>query len=380
MSHRKIFVRLFIFLIAGGVFVAQDFGQTFSGQSLSEQSSRSSNTRLDTQVDTYIKLQMRKYKIPGLSVAVVRKGRVVKLKGYGFANVEFDVPSDTNTVYQLFSVSKIFAGVAVMKLVEEGTLSLDTPVTDIVSSLPREWRAIHIRHLLTHTSGLPEMSANPRFACLPEDKKKRVTPEEEIAFLSELPLKFQPGAKWSYHLSGYHLLGFIVQRLTKKSYAAFLEERMFAPLGMASTRFGGTEAGVIKRRSSTSYSRETGQLTGWIYPFSARDYPAAGLNASAADLAKFLIALAADKILKKEHREEMWTPVELNNGTQKPYGLGWTVDEHKGRKVVGHEGGGAIWVAHFPNEQLSVVVLCNLNGARADEIQYGIADFYLGVR
>jgi CubicO group peptidase (beta-lactamase class C family) len=379
MRHKKIFVRLFIFLLAGGACGVQASGQASSVQSLSEQIPRSSNTRLETQVDTYIRQQIRKYKIPGLSVAVVRKGQVLKIKGYGVANVEFDVPSDANTVYQLFSVSKIFAGAAVMKLVEEGRLTLDTPVTDIVSSLPREWRAIHIRHLLTHTSGLPEMSANPRFACLPEDKKKRVTAEEEIAFLLELPLKFQPGARWSYHLSGYHLLGFIVQKVTKRSYATFLEERMFAPLRMTSTRFGGTEAGVIKRRASTSYSREAGQLNGWIYPFTTRDYPAAGLNSSVADLARFLIALDANKILRKEHREEMWTPVELNNGTQKPYGLGWTVDEHKGRKVVGHEGGGAIWVAHFPDEQLSVVVLCNLNGARADEIQYGIADFYLGL-
>ncbi|MFN2512656.1 MAG: serine hydrolase domain-containing protein [Pyrinomonadaceae bacterium] len=377
MGSNKILVRLFIFFAGAAVFVVPAMNRPVFGQSLSEQSLRSS-TRLDTQVDTYIKQQIRKYKIPGLSVAVVRKGRVVKLKGYGVANVEFDVPSDTNTVYQLFSVSKIFAGVAVMKLVEEGKLSLDTPVADIVPNLPREWRAINIRHLLTHTSGLPEMSANPRFACLPEDKKKRVTPEEEITFLAELPLKFQPGSKWSYHLSGYHLLGFIVQKLTKKSYAAFLDERVFAPLGMDSTRFGGTEAGVIKRRSSTSYNRETGQLAGWVYPFNTRDYPAAGLNASVADLAKFLIALDTDKVLSRENRKEMWTPVELSNGTEKPYGLGWTVDEHKERKVVGHEGGGAIWVAHFPNEQLSVVVLCNLNGARADEIQYGIADFYLG--
>ncbi|MCM3900478.1 MAG: beta-lactamase family protein [Pyrinomonadaceae bacterium] len=379
VNHKKLFVRLFIFLLAGHGFIAQASGQSLSGQSLSEQSSRSSNTRLDTQVDSYIKQQVQKYKIPGLSVVVVKKGRVVKLRGYGVASVEFDVPAVANTVYQLFSVSKIFAGVAVMKLVEDGKLSLDTPVTDIVPNLPREWRAIEIQDLLTHTSGLPELSSNPRFACLPEDKKRRVTADEEIAFLSELPLKFQPGSKWSYHLSGYQLLGFIVQRLTKKSYAAFLDDQVFKPLGMSATKFGGTEAEVIKRRSPTSYSRETGQLAGWVYPFSARDYPAAGLNSSAADLAKFFIALDSDKVLTRENLEEMWAPVELNNGTEKPYGLGWTVDEHKGRKVVGHEGGGAIWVAHFPDEQLSVVVLCNLNGARADEIQYGIADFYLGL-
>ena len=379
MNHKKIFVGLFIISVAAGVFEAQAFGQVLSKQSLSEQSAASSNSPLDMKVDAYVKQQIRKYKIPGLSVAVIKKGRVLKLKGYGLASVEFDVPADANTVYQLFSVSKIFAGVAVMKLVEEGKLSLDTPITDIVPTLPREWKAIEISDLLTHTSGLPELSSNPRFACLPEDKKKRVTAEEEIPFLAELPLKFQPGSKWSYHQSGYQLLGLIVQRVTKKSYAAYLDDEVFKPLGMTATKFGGTEAEVIKRRAPTSYSRETGQLTGWIYPFSTRDYPAAGLNSSAADIAKFFMALDADKVLKEENCQEMWAPVELNNGTQKPYGLGWTVDEHKGKTVVGHEGGGAIWVAHFPDEQLTVVVLCNLNGARADEIQYGIADFYLGL-
>lgn len=373
----KIFVRKCILLIVGCVCADQSSGLGVYGKTVAQQSRRRSSARPDAQVDSYINQQMRKYKIPGLSVAVVKKGRVVKLKGYGIANVEFDVPANSNTVYQLFSVSKIFAGVAILKLVDEGKLSLDTPVTDLLPNAPRKWNSISLRHLLTHTSGLPDMSANPRFACLSEDKKKRVTPDEEIAFLADLPLKFQPGSSWSYHLSGYHLLGFIVQRLTKKSYAAFLEEKIFSPLRMASTKFGGTEAQVIKRRSSTSYNVQSGQLTGWIYPFTSRDYPAAALNSSAEDLARFMIALDSGKVVRKESLEELWAPVELNSGTHKPYGLGWTVDEYKDRTVVGHEGGGAIWLAHFPKEQLSVVILCNLNGARADEIQYGVADFYL---
>ena len=110
VNHKKIFVRLFIFLFAGHGFVAQASGLAFSGQSLSEQSSRSSTTQLDAQVDSYIKQQVRKYKIPGLSIAVVRKGRVVKLKGYGVANVEFDVSADTNTVYQLFRCPRYLLG------------------------------------------------------------------------------------------------------------------------------------------------------------------------------------------------------------------------------------------------------------------------------
>jgi CubicO group peptidase (beta-lactamase class C family) len=221
------------------------------------------------------------------------------------------------------------------------------------------------------------MSANPRFVCFPEEQKRNVTVDEELRLIGEVPLKFQPGDKFSYHQSGYRLLGKIVERLTKQSYVEFLKDNLFVPLGMTATQFGGTEATVIKRRSPTSYSRESGELRGWLYPFTPRDYPAAGLNSSAADLAKFMAALDTGKVLKPESLRTMWSAVQLNDGTKKPYGLGWTVDQHKGLQVVGHEGGGAIWVAHFPTEHLSIIVLCNLNGARADEIQYGLADLYL---
>jgi len=335
---------------------------------------------VSSRVDAYVKQAITKHQIPGLTVAVIKNGKILKLKGYGVASVEFDVPADERTIFQLFSVSKIFAGVAAMKLVEEGKLSLETPVTDIIANLPPAWKAIHIRHLLTHTSGLTEMSANPRYASLSEDKKKRISVQEEIALVADTPLKFQPGEKFSYHQSGYRLLGMIIEQVTGRSYADYLKANLFLPLAMNSTQFGGTEAAVIKHRSSTSYNRETGELRGWIYPFSVRDYPAAGLNSSASDLAKFLIALDSGRILQPKSLATMWSPLRLNDNTEKDYGLGWTVENHNGRKVVGHEGGGAIWVAHFPSEHLSVVVLCNLNGARADEIQFGIADLYLGQR
>src|SRR6266513_1178827 len=105
-------------------------------------------------LDEYIKREMTKHQIPGLALAVVKNGKVIKLKGYGLSSLEFDLPANENTVFQLYSVSKIFAGVAIMKLVEEGKLSLDTPVTKIIANLPPSWKGIRIRHLLTHTSGL----------------------------------------------------------------------------------------------------------------------------------------------------------------------------------------------------------------------------------
>lgn len=327
-------------------------------------------------VDAYVEGRMAERQIPGLAVAVVRDGRVVKLKGYGAASVEFDVAADENTVFQMFSVSKVFAGVAAMKLVEDGRLSLDAPVSQFFADAPQAWASLRVRHLLTHTSGLQPWSANPRFAGLPDERRSELTKADAVALVAELPLKSAPGERWAYHLSGYVMLGLIVERLSGRSYAEFLSERVFAPLGMSSTRFGGTSV-FVKRRSPTSYNRQTGELRPWVSPFGEKDYPAAGLNSSAADLARFFVALDTGRVLKPQSLGALWSPARLNDGTEKPYGLGWTVGEHKGRKVVGHEGGGAAWIAHFPAERLSVVVLCNLNGARADEIQYGIADLYL---
>jgi CubicO group peptidase (beta-lactamase class C family) len=320
---------------------------------------------------------MAKHRIPGLAVAVVKHGRVLHLQGYGLASVEFGIPVDKRSVFQLYSVTKIFTGVAIMKLAEQGKLSPETPVTEIIEWLPPAWKALRVRHLLTHTSGLPGWRENPRALALPEEKQKTLTAAEQIRFVAELPLKFPPGERFAYHQSGYTLLGMIVEKLAGKSFWAFLAEQVFAPLGMTSTRPGDTQA-VIPRRPATAYNRQSGELQNWVYLFGPDASPAAGLNATAADLARFLVAMDQGKLLRRESLEALWTPVRLNDGTVKEYGLGWTVDEHQGRKVVGHEGGGAAWIAHFPRERLSVAVLCNLNGARADEIQYGIAELYLG--
>jgi CubicO group peptidase (beta-lactamase class C family) len=327
-------------------------------------------------VDAYVEQAMSAHQIPGMSIAVVKNGRIVKRAGYGLASVEFSIPADENSVYQLYSVSKVFAGTAIMKLVEEGKLSLDTPVTDIFDSLPASLKTVRVRHLLTHTSGLPETSENQRFTDLPEEQRAKLSAAESIQLVSELPLKFQPGEKFSYHRSGYVLAEMIIEKLSQKPYASYLQDSIFSHTRMASSRFGDSEA-VIPRRPSTAYNRGTGELRNWIYRFGTKDYAAAGLNSSVIDIARFFIALDAGEVLKQESLDAMWAPMRLTNGSESNYGLGWTVDKHKGHRVVGHEGGGSAWIAHFPDDHLTVVVLCNLNGARADEIQYGIADFYL---
>jgi CubicO group peptidase (beta-lactamase class C family) len=132
---------------------------------------------LSEKLDAYVREEMTKYQMPGLALAVAKNGKMLKLKRYGSASIEFDSPANENTVFQLYSVSKIFAGVAIMELVEDGRLSLDTPVTELIDNPPSKWKGINIRHLLTHTSGLPEWSGNPRFTSLPDEKRRNLTAE-----------------------------------------------------------------------------------------------------------------------------------------------------------------------------------------------------------
>jgi len=173
------------------------------------------------------------------------------------------------------------------------------------------------------------------------------------------------------------LFGLIVERLTGQSYAEFLAARCFVPLGMQSTIFGDS-AVIVPRRPSAAYIREGGVLKHTSFRFSASHFPAAGLNASIVDLARFLAGIDAGRVLQPGSLRSMWEPTRLNDGTTLPYGLGWTISTHRDRTVVGHEGGGAAWIAYFPAERLAIAAVCNLNGARADELPYGVADLYLG--
>lgn len=332
---------------------------------------------LSRQVDAYLQQEMAKFRIPGLAVAVVKDGRILKAKGYGVSNIELNIPVTEKSVFPLYSSTKIFTGVSIMKLVEEGKLSLETPITEVIDNLPPAWKAITIRHLLTFTAGLPKLRDSARFMSLPDEKKASLSREEAIPYLAEAPIVSKPGEKWVYENTGHNLLGVIISKLTGKSYEEFLKERVFNPLGMSSTRMGDSQR-VIKGRFPTDYIFENGTLQTHTYYFGVDGgNPGSGLNSSVKDLAEFFAALEAGSVLKPTSLEEIWLPVKLNDGKEVPYGLSWTVNNHNGLKVVGHEGGGAAWSAYFPAEHLAVIILCNLNNSQAEEIQYGVANFYL---
>jgi CubicO group peptidase (beta-lactamase class C family) len=348
----------------------------FFGLEAKADAHQDSSTAADRQVDAYLEQQMAKYRIPGLSLMVLKDGKILKSQAYGRVSVELDIPASENTVYHLASVTKLFTGIAVMLLVEDGKLSLDASVTDLIDTLPPAWNAIQVRHLLTHTSGMRNPGENPAWAEKTPDREYNAKADEVIRTVAAMPLAFKPGDEFAYNQAGYVLLGMIIEKLSGKPYADFLAQRVFKPLRMEATAFGDTSV-VIPGRLPTTYNRDTGKLRNWVYQYPPWVYPAAGLNSSTGDLGRMLLALESGKLLKPGSIALLWTPVTLNSGKSAGYALGWDVNEHRKRKVVGHEGGGHAWVAHFPKERLSIIALCNLNGARADSMQYGIADFYL---
>jgi D-alanyl-D-alanine carboxypeptidase len=307
--------------------------------------------------DAYVNAEMDRLRIPGLSLAVVREGRVALAKGYGLAHVERSVPATQDTVYRLASITKSFAATAAMMLVEQAKLHLDEPVTAPLPELPADWDAINVRHLLTHTSGLEDWENVPPHLPVREPLQAE-TPDGIIRFLSQFPLRFPPGERWEYSNSGYLLLGRIIERVSGKRLDRFMDDAIFRPLGMTWTAYGFHELNLL----STGYVQETGALKR-LHPTEAWGHT--GLVSTVLDLARWDAALDSDQLLAPELRRQMWTPAKLNDGTEIAYGLGWDIRDAQGRKTVGH-GGGRVGVstriARDLDDKLTVILLIPVAG------------------
>ena len=200
-------------------------------------------------VDAIVQQLMQRRHIPGVSVAIVKDGKVVLAKGYGLANVELGVPATADTVYQLASVTKTFTATAIMMLVAEGKLALDDRITDRLPDLPAAWQDVTVRHLLSHTSGIKSYTSVRDFY---KSTRKDYARREILDLVAKEPLEFAPGEKWNYCNTGYFLLGMLIEKVTGKQYGEFMDERIFKPLGMTRTRVNDLRAIIPDRRKATS--------------------------------------------------------------------------------------------------------------------------------
>lgn len=322
-------------------------------------------------VDDYIKAQMQTQKIPGLSMAVVRGGEIIKAKGYGLASVELNVAAMPETVYQSGSVGKQFTATAVMMLVEEGKIALDDKINKYFTDAPESWSQITVRNLLTHTAGATDYPKDFDF-------RRDYTEAELLKKAQAVPLAFAPGEKWSYSNIGYVTLGILIGKVSGKFYGDFLQERIFKPLGMDTARII-SEADIVMNRAA-GYRMPKGELKNheWVSP-SMNTTADGSLYLTVLDMAKWDAALYTGKLLKRSSFDQMWTPVKLNNGNTRPYGFGWALGEIRGHKIIEHGGawqGFTSYIARYVDDKLTVIVLTNRAGANPGRIAHDVAGLY----
>jgi len=334
------------------------------------------------QVDAFVGAQLRDQHIPGLALGVMRGGTIIKATGYGLANVELDAPATAETIFQTGSVGKQFTATAVMMLVESGKVKLDDTITKYFSEAPAAWSRITVRHLLTHTSGIPDYGGE-------EDTmgkgvlnfREDYTEDDLVQRFAKMPLDFEPGSKWSYSNTGYVILGVLIHRVTGQFYGDLLQERVFTPLGMTATRII-NEADIIPHRSS-GYRLVKGQLKNqqWVSP-SLNTTADGALYTNVLDLARWDAALYTEKLLTRASLTEMWTPVRLTDGTTAPYGFGWRVTAVNGHRLIAHSGawqGFTMNISRYVDDKLTVVVFTNLDedNSHPDRIARGVAALYV---
>ncbi|WP_312175570.1 serine hydrolase [Chryseobacterium sp.] len=337
-------------------------------------------------IDLFIKQKMVQSNIPGLQLAIVRNGKIDKLKNYGLASLEHQVATRSGTTFSINSMTKAFVGVAIMQLQEQGKLNVKDPISIYIDDIPNEWKSIRIDQLLSNTSGLPNNI----------DEKEQVLGDGDEnrnwEMVRKLPMEFSPGDKFSYNQTGYYILGRIITKLSGRHFTKFIEENQFRPCGMVSTRFG--DSNDVIPHNSNAYSTIYNDGGKWIndgklhnayatFPLFFRT--ATGIISTSEDLAKWLIALQSKKLLKNQSSlDQMFATARLNNGNiggfnklTNGYALGWPTVVREEHPALAPVGGMRSALFVYPQDNLSVIVLTNLQGSNPEWFIDEIAGFYL---
>jgi CubicO group peptidase (beta-lactamase class C family) len=337
-------------------------------------------------IDMFVHEIMQQRQIPGLQLAVIRDGKIIKNVSYGSANLEHAIKTTDKTVFSINSVTKAFVGVAIMQLVEEGKLQVTDPLSLHLDSLPTDWQKITLAQVLSHTSGLPDM--------LDADEQVMGHGVEQVALdqVKKMPMEFKTGDRFGYNQTGYVLLGKIISKLSGMHFTQFIEERQFKEAGMKLTRFGDSfdvipnYAGAYRmtRQVGDSFVRNSSPGIGYMqFPVFFRT--AAGILSTSTDMAIWIIALNNGKLLKQQNSlTTLWTPAKLNNGKiggfnqlTNGYALGWPTVTREEHPAVAPVGGGRSAFFIYPKDNLAIVVLSNLMGSNPERIIDEIAGFYI---
>ena len=322
--------------------------------------------------DIIVKRMMEKQKIVGLSLAVIKNGQPVANKGYGLANVELNVPVTSETVIRLGSVSKQFFTTAIMKLMEEGKLSIGDSVHKFFPDAPETWRPITIKNLMSHTSGLQrEAPAYDNFKIQPDI--------DIIKSAYGLPLVFKTGEKYQYCNLAYFMLAEIIKQVSGMPWQDYIHNKLFIPAGMTHSYL--TDFYDIIPNRANGYMHKHDTLVNATAMFAIR--PSGGFLATSSDMIKWEKVMMEEKIiLRKDNWEKLWQPFIKTSDRadlKEYYGFGWVIDEYKGHKLIVHGGaniGFRSVFARFVNDGLSIIILTNTDEANPRAIANALADYY----
>lgn len=334
---------------------------------------------INRKVDTFVIKEMKEKHVPGMSVAVMKGGKIIYLKAFGYSNLEHKVPVKVNTVFSIMSISKSFTAIAVMMLVERGKISLDDAIHQHLAGLPDAWNGATIRQLLNHTSGIPSFASQDKIYCPLGKQFKEYVRGDAWKEVGCLPLLFPSGEQSSYGDTGFYLLGMLIEKIASVKYEDFVQENIFLPLKMTNSRLI-SYTDIIPNRA------EGYNLTNGKYFLASRfeldEFSNAGIVSTAIDMSQMHFAFTSEKLLKKSTWNLMWAKTVLKNDSTTNFGFGFGSTPFQGKKRIGNYGGGGLGFAaglnYYPEEDLTVVVLSNANqlGGNIGTLSNTIVSFY----
>jgi CubicO group peptidase (beta-lactamase class C family) len=322
---------------------------------------------LTQRLDAIAGAAVRENRAVGIVAAVVKGGDRLLLDAYGKADVTTDAAMTPDTVVPIGSVTKQFTAAAILQLRDQGKLSVDDPIEKWLPQFDTHGNRVTLRHLLNHTSGVAELTAMPELRTLQVFSNPNTTRDDLLALISRHAFVFPTGTMQIYSNSGFWLLGLVVEKASGMSYEDYIEQRIFAPLGMNRSMYCNDNEDVVRR--ARGHGMRGGAARRAPTMLYTANYSAGALCSTAADMVKWMQALHGGKVLTKRSYEEMMAPATLNDGTRLRYSMGLTIGEDShGIRFIGHDGGGFGYSAvanWYPRARMAIVVLTN---SEPDEI------------
>lgn len=299
---------------------------------------------------------------PGLAVLVVADGQPVLRKGYGIANTETGAKISPDMIFRTGSITKQFTAVAILQLVQAGKLKLDDPITKYVTDLDTRGQTITIEHLLTHTSGMPNYTAVPKFFGVRDQK---YTPRQIVALVDDQPLDFEPGSHFKYSNTGYVLLGMVIEKASGQPCPDYMAEHVFKPAGLKDTRYGANDFPTDRHAHGYEASQDGYKVAEPLDM--SQPFAAGAIESTVDDLWRWTQAVSEGKLVDPKLIERAWTPYTPSEGKSR-YGYGWDISRERdvpGERWISHGGGingfrsSAIFI---PERKVFVVALTNAAG------------------